>query len=432
MLSLKAGISRACLIVLAMIASADSAFAITRQIFDCGDPNGDTTCYLDFLDEGYFFGRSEGEPPRGPNPLGPPYSGSTDVDILYDMTGQYHDYLMVKFGRNGPNGLGGTGNGTTVPNHLYRVAANANGSTAGESTCNVPAGTPAAAATNTTCVVCRGSATLDIVGHEMTHLMFIRELGIGAGATFGEVGSINEGIADVFGESFERYVTGTNDWIAGSGFPSPLRSMANPPSIIGNHPRPDRYLSPDFYTGTEDAGGSHINAGVLGKGTYLASEGGNFNGYTITGIGFDKVEQIWYRALTEYFVADETFNLAYTHIIQAADDLYDQFEVEQVTLALQAVEMHLSRTGLTGDFDNDGDVDGRDFLLWQRGESPNPWNRNDLAAWQANYPSVEELSTSTAVPEPGSVVCSVSGVFFTFLKRRTRTELNSWIINAGC
>ena len=26
--------------------------------------------------------------------------------------------------------------------------------------------------------------------------------------------------------------------------------------------------------------------------------------------------------------------------------------------------------GLPGDFDFDGDVDGRDFLMWQRGESP--------------------------------------------------------------
>lgn len=38
-----------------------------------------------------------------------------------------------------------------------------------------------------------------------------------------------------------------------------------------------------------------------------------------------------------------------------------------------------------GDFDNDGDVDGRDFLVWQRGGSPNPLSSGDLALWQSNY-----------------------------------------------
>jgi hypothetical protein len=38
-----------------------------------------------------------------------------------------------------------------------------------------------------------------------------------------------------------------------------------------------------------------------------------------------------------------------------------------------------------GDYDLDSDVDGRDFLVWQRGNSPNPLSATDLAAWQANY-----------------------------------------------
>ncbi|MCA9235194.1 MAG: hypothetical protein KDA44_06970, partial [Planctomycetales bacterium] len=38
-----------------------------------------------------------------------------------------------------------------------------------------------------------------------------------------------------------------------------------------------------------------------------------------------------------------------------------------------------------GDFDEDGDVDGGDFLAWQRGNSPTPLSADDLAAWQANF-----------------------------------------------
>ncbi len=55
-----------------------------------------------------------------------------------------------------------------------------------------------------------------------------------------------------------------------------------------------------------------------------------------------------------------------------------------------------------GDFDNDGDVDGRDFLLWQRGGSPTPFSAGDLAAWQAMYGGGPLRASSTAVPEPAS------------------------------
>jgi endoglucanase len=48
-----------------------------------------------------------------------------------------------------------------------------------------------------------------------------------------------------------------------------------------------------------------------------------------------------------------------------------------------------------GDFDDDGDVDGRDFLLWQRNPSI-----GNLADWQENYGTVPELGASVAVPEP--------------------------------
>jgi hypothetical protein len=58
-----------------------------------------------------------------------------------------------------------------------------------------------------------------------------------------------------------------------------------------------------------------------------------------------------------------------------------------------------STAGASGDFDGDGDVDGRDFLVWQRGGSPNPLSAGDLAEWQANY-NVGGLASVQAVPEP--------------------------------
>ena len=57
-----------------------------------------------------------------------------------------------------------------------------------------------------------------------------------------------------------------------------------------------------------------------------------------------------------------------------------------------------------GDFDNDGDVDGADFLLWQRGGSPNGATPGDLAVWQADYGTPLGASAVGAVPEPSSIV----------------------------
>jgi hypothetical protein len=59
------------------------------------------------------------------------------------------------------------------------------------------------------------------------------------------------------------------------------------------------------------------------------------------------------------------------------------------TLFLKAFAGGGPLTPAQGNFDNDGlpagDVDGRDFLTWQRGNSPNPLGAGDLSLWQANY-----------------------------------------------
>lgn len=57
--------------------------------------------------------------------------------------------------------------------------------------------------------------------------------------------------------------------------------------------------------------------------------------------------------------------------------------------------------GLPGDFNSDGNVDGADFLEWQR----NGGTATSLSAWQSNYGAYAQATSSTAVvPEPSSVV----------------------------
>lgn len=53
--------------------------------------------------------------------------------------------------------------------------------------------------------------------------------------------------------------------------------------------------------------------------------------------------------------------------------------------------------GTPGDFNSDGKVDGRDFLLWQRNTSV-----GDLADWQSNY-GAGGLASIAAVPEPAAL-----------------------------
>jgi len=65
-----------------------------------------------------------------------------------------------------------------------------------------------------------------------------------------------------------------------------------------------------------------------------------------------------------------------------------------------------SRTvGTAGDFDGDTDIDGADFLLWQRGGTTPPLDPTALAAWEAGYGTGGALSAVVgSVPEPSSLV----------------------------
>ncbi len=71
-----------------------------------------------------------------------------------------------------------------------------------------------------------------------------------------------------------------------------------------------------------------------------------------------------------------------------------------------------------GNYDLDLEVDGFDFLMWQRGESPDPFSASDLAAWEANYGLVAPLSaTSEAVPEPTTWIAMLIGMMAVLFRR---------------
>jgi hypothetical protein len=71
-----------------------------------------------------------------------------------------------------------------------------------------------------------------------------------------------------------------------------------------------------------------------------------------------------------------------------------------------------------GDYDGDTDVDGNDFLVWQRGESPDALSAADLDAWKASFGQPAGVS---AVPEPGCfTLAAAAATAFTLTARRRR------------
>ena len=114
-------------------------------------------------------------------------------------------------------------------------------------------------------------------------------------------------------------------------------------------------------------------------------------------------------AVTSDFRFDraEVFQLtsASANPIQAADVLINQVNAFHYTMPAYSVStLVLYAASLAGDFDSDGDVDGRDFLAWQRNPSV-----GDLADWQTNYSTGSLLVGATAVPEPTSALLLLAG-----------------------
>ncbi|RIK82944.1 MAG: hypothetical protein DCC67_06450 [Planctomycetota bacterium] len=73
--------------------------------------------------------------------------------------------------------------------------------------------------------------------------------------------------------------------------------------------------------------------------------------------------------------------------------------------------------GLPSDFDNDGDVDGNDFLLIQRGFGTTT-GPSDIAAWKTNFGTTAATSAVGAVPEPGAVLLAIGAACGGLLLRR--------------
>ncbi len=120
--------------------------------------------------------------------------------------------------------------------------------------------------------------------------------------------------------------------------------------------------------------------------------------------------------LSNFFVTDtpvevltiETVGTNCTTVIVGGQSVFagtiDEYESSLIAQAGQNfTDYQETITQPAGDFDFDCDVDGADFLAWQRDYSA-PYTPADLAHWKSNFSTVAPLQAfSTTIPEPSTL-----------------------------
>lgn len=179
---------------------------------------------------------------------------------------------------------------------------------------------------------------LDVGGHEMTHGVIENTANLEYKS---QSGAINESLADCFGAMVERK-SGADGWrigedvMKGNTYPTGcLRDLANPNN--GGRSLNDNGYQPgtmnQYYTGSEDNYGVHINSGVPNNAFYRFA--------TASGMSKDKAEKVYYRALTFYLTRTSKFLDLRRAVIQSATDLKSSgitdSDINNAKLAFDAV-----------------------------------------------------------------------------------------------
>ncbi|MFD8808777.1 M4 family metallopeptidase [Streptomyces sp. NPDC059597] len=191
---------------------------------------------------------------------------------------------------------------------------------------------------------------LDVTGHELTHGVVDATAKLEPtfvdrnGNQYGEPGSLNESLADIFGSNVEFYANNTKNppnYLIGEklGLKQKFLRRLDHPSLDKLEQTVD-YWSPEVYS-TE----VHAGSGVSSHAYYLLAEGSGkktikgvaynsptYDGGSVKGIGRTKATAIFYRALTRYMVSSTDFHDARVATLKAAKDLYGASSTEYKTV----------------------------------------------------------------------------------------------------
>ncbi|KAF4340390.1 extracellular metallo ase [Fusarium beomiforme] len=182
---------------------------------------------------------------------------------------------------------------------------------------------------------------IDVIGHELTHAVTEHTSPLDY---YGQAGSLNEHVSDVFGIMVKQRIqdeqSDVADWLIGEDCILPgvkgtaLRSMKAPGTayddpVFGKDPQVDHMKK--FKTTFEDNGGVHIYSGIPNKAFYLAAV--SFGGYS-----WEKAGKIWWAALRSGKIPPRTtFKQFATATVDCAQELYGSFAAKKVKKAWQDV-----------------------------------------------------------------------------------------------
>lgn len=260
---------------------------------------------------------------------GGPVSGISDVNNAYDFSGDTYDFYFSYHGRDSVDNAGMALISTTrFCDPLYPCPFD-NAFWNGEQM-----------------VYGEGHAGADdVVAHELTHGVTENESNL---FYYYQSGAMNESLSDLWGEFVDQVNGAGTDtasvkWLMGEDIPGgAIRSMSDP-TIYGD---PDKISSPYYYEGPADNGGVHWNSGVNNKAVYLMTDGGSFNGQTISPLGLAKVAAIYYEGQTDLLTSGADYLNLYESLYQACLNLIGGSEgitgadCNEVRQATEAVEMN--------------------------------------------------------------------------------------------
>ena len=337
------------LLSLMLAASAAATPATGRMVYDCSPGNG--RCYAGRYVPGTgVVGRQEGSPSAGPNLIVGPRRDkwgewidtymSDDTDLAYDLLGAVQQWYLARFGLNGANNRGGTGDGRFIAPGVTAAYTYANWWRWAAAPC------PNAYFFINQFSFCTGSVSRESVGHEYQHAVqryLVRGAdGQPAGFDYAkESGALAEGYADLFGEAFEAEARGAPDWFRReTTHPYDLRD----PEAWG---RPADVFSQQYACQPirNDFGGVHQNSSVLAHAGYLIATGGTTAaGCEVAGVGLDTTLAVFYGALKSCLRPDSDFKAAYDCLLMSCAVQFPGSACMDVARTLQAAGMDQTRT----------------------------------------------------------------------------------------
>ena len=166
------------------------------------------------------------------------------------------------------------------------------------------------------------AASLDVIGHEVTHGVVEQSAGL---IYQNQPGALNESFADIFGEMTEARTDGQPDWMIGSRLSSPFRNMRDPASKQLPGRMSEFVKLPNTDAG--DHGGVHVNSSIINRAFYQLAAG------LPNALGLIPSERIFYRALTFHLLAQSQFVDARLAAITSAEGLFGVGSAQAVRTA---------------------------------------------------------------------------------------------------